>query len=681
MSTEPAGTTGAGLARLDHLEFGRRVAWRTAHGEPHATMRFIESGRLDPVQFDRLTRDAASSDNTCRKERLEGGNAVEETKETTETVVKVGEGPTLPPPTPDGTGVLAAATEAGGFVAAGPRPKNAHGIGAPAKTGTENAVPKVPATRTGNDDPIQMVTEEEIREERRAEQILDGFETGTDVVIGALTAVTLGAHVPGGGKAGRFGFLKWKTGSKSCDRLDLYRTGTKMLREAKRQVVVVSTIPNEDFSGDPSNDDKNQDLREYRLALHSIARGNRSGPRQMLAIYRFCDLSDEDKCREAFSLIHYGRAVEIRHATIPVEFLIADSDKLLVGFPTRGSHLFGGWYQRDRNKAAIMVEWIKSWESQRCRTPSELVAVLDTAGASHSDECLCKAAPFLKDGNPVLECERQFNRMAGWYERLYRRVLGASYYQPLARFLQGSLQRTDITWLDCGCGHGFGSDQLGEQGVEYWGLDVSTELLRQGRPPASGGRARFIRADFVSSLMGVDPRAIPGCRVDKRAVIGGDLRAREKMPVLFDVISCQGNTLDFLLGRVEKTLALYLFRKHLRPGGFLVISGSTFVDEEGRPVQNLPRFLPGPPDLNLEYRFKWSGSYSQMRVFDQDHDKEIGRVVIHPVSESWAEEMLQNLGFSRVREAELQRHGLNGWFAPAGGSPYYLWVFKFDRGS
>jgi hypothetical protein len=471
------------------------------------------------------------------------------------------------------------------------------------------------------------------------------------------------------------------------DKIGLMNDGVRLLKAAKRQITVASTLASEDlpiFLNE--SPEENEARRKYYEELFSTVHRNRLNLRRPrpLVIRRFMDLTDMHKCEEAMALLYYGSDIEIHHSTVPLEFLNMDDELLLLGFPA-GEQLLSGIRLYDRKMCEAVSRWLVEHErgaqknlrgnkkpersaiddtqqpqsSLQFTRPSELAAFVrehdlvqthyrkQRKFKDYENSLLINAAELLGDEAPSQICARAFDSFSRWYPHLYDQEASYGRYEALAHFIYRKIDSSSPTFLDCGCAHGEGAKVLHDHGIQYWGVDVSEELIKEAE--VKQHPARFVACDAMTALL--------------------NQRGRD-LPKKFDVIACQGNTFDYFLGPAQKWFVLSLFKKNLNKGGLLFFTGAVFDKRKPQDTRQVPSRFDGPPREVL-FDFKWSGDYAQIDV--KFEGKSQGSVVVHPTDRGFLERELQKLGFKYLKKND---HKLFDWYGPRGSNPYYVYVFQ-----
>jgi len=437
------------------------------------------------------------------------------------------------------------------------------------------------------------------------------------------------------------------------DRSDLYRKGAALLAGSRRTVTTVSTIRDEEFPSRPGKSLADPHIRDYYISLHRVAYMSRlDGER--VKLLRYADVLDPDKCQEAISLLYYGSGVEIIPSTVPVEFLSVDGQSILIGFGG-SDRLFGGFIVSDPELSKAMSGWIRSHgnpDREAIKSPIALAEYVKSQGRDHGPSCLCNIVAELGDEKPSRNHSAGFDEVSTWYYDLYAQVTAGHFYEPLANAIRKKLREPErkLTFLDIGCATGFGALELTKSGFGYWGLDSSARML--GKAPKDQG-PRFCECDAIGALMGVDPQAKRFYRERSRT---------------FDVIACQGNTFDYLLGPVQKALALFLFDATLPPGGLLLFTGADLTNPTPLPGQGQSSKTKRRIGLaDVEYEMWPLGEYQRLVVTSPRGSTTFVR---HPCSLPWLRGFLKQMDYAEV---DL---GIE-WFAPGEHSePYKLTAFQ-----
>lgn len=439
----------------------------------------------------------------------------------------------------------------------------------------------------------------------------------------------------------------------------LYEQGLKMLRDAQENITVVSTMPEEGLPFNPCKSVADPQVRDYFIELHTIAYRNllNSDGRKETRLIRHTNLLDPNKWHEAFSLLYYGKGVEIWNSSLPVEFLTVDEESVLIGFPSLEGALSNGISLYKAKNCKAMVNWVESHDSRSdvFRTPGELAEqvkqLMNETNKKADESCLFHIADKVPSMSaPSKCCAEQFDRISRWYPDLYEadEINRKRFYGELADQLTGVYKLPGrFSFLDIGCGPAFGARELIDKGVQYYGMDVSEKMIGL----ASKDKIENIyHCDAIGALMGIDPSA-------------GDFR-RKIGTKKFNVIACQGNTFDLFLGPVQKSLALFLFDRYLENKGVLLFTGDMFSENE----LIVPRALRSG---TMHYELEWyNKQYFKINVMiDGKKDSE---VMHHQTSLGWLTRFLGYLGYEKVNDD----YGIRG-FNPSGGQRlYYVWIFQ-----
>ena len=479
----------------------------------------------------------------------------------------------------------------------------------------------------------------------------------------------------------------------------LYKRGLTMLKRASNSIVVVNTVTKEDAQnyvldwGHPYQ-------KQYFEELFRIVQKNRHDIGTPLHIMRFTDLNDVQKCEEAISLLLYGSNVEIYDSAIPIEFLIRDTEEVLLGFPENDELSHGVQLKRSKNVCATLNKWIMDQTSSIHSVPPEPVreaesgAVVEVKYSSPptpsgggftdaqaiaqrirekrqvnkkviGDHSLLHAMDLLAKmnvDNPISATQQAFDEFYDWYPNLYDENKCEYPYKALANYVKKLTLKGNPTFLDVGCAHGLGSEFLDMEGVEYWGIDVSTVLIEKAQHKLLHRSKNFMVGDMVKLLL--KPGMSRYFDVSRRG-------SSSPLPNKVDVIACQGNAFDFFLGDLQKWFALTLFKSRLKERGLLFLTQRSFAKTESRVERKLP--APGGTVDTIVYNLEWSGDFVKLDV--QIEDKPIGSVIQHPTDPAWLQRTCVNVGFKAIDT----KHDLPEWFGPRGGKPYQVFAFQLAQ--
>src|SRR5205807_5052641 len=114
--------------------------------------------------------------------------------------------------------------------------------------------------------------------------------------------------------------------------------------------------------------------------------------------------------------------------------------------------------------------------------------------------------------------QKAFNTFYNWYPYLYEGEQYGHCYQTLAQYVKRTTNRHP-TLLDVGCAHGLGAEILNDNGIRYWGVDVSEALIQKAKERER--HETFVVADMIKVLLnyggynrwlgrGKQPLTIPG---------------------------------------------------------------------------------------------------------------------------------------------------------------------------
>ncbi|HEX8721343.1 MAG TPA: methyltransferase domain-containing protein [Pyrinomonadaceae bacterium] len=476
-------------------------------------------------------------------------------------------------------------------------------------------------------------------------------------------------------------YRRFRDAPRVLTREELYKVGLSMLRRCKKNVVAVSTVGREDsqnYFAVPGHEQE----KMYYEQLFRIVQQNQHRVRGELAVRRYMDLADVNKCEEAISLLLYGAGIEIFDSDIQLEFLIRDDEEVLLGFEER-RELSHGIKLGNKRLAAALNDWIngqvKPWEGPQGAgeggAPAgekekrqarfhrgnlqEMVAYItgrrERTGKNVEPGSLIHAAGLLKKMGitDLFSATRDaFDNFDKWYPSLYDEEKSNACYTSLARFLLRDLFHGRPKLLDCGCAHALGANIFMEEGVEYWGVDASPKLIALAK--ARWRSKNFIDGDIVKVLLDREARTEDGRGLPKR----------------FEVIACQGNTFDFFLGEPQKWFVLALFKRRLREGGILFFTQRSFTPDKKRVERKLPLGSEG----HVAYNFEWAGHYTKLDV--EVGSQPSGSVIQHPTDPKWLQAACEGLGFRRLTKKEQL---LPEWFRPHGAEhPHDVYIFQLQ---
>jgi hypothetical protein len=502
-----------------------------------------------------------------------------------------------------------------------------------------------------------------IRKKKPKNKLLEGARSlGPMVVIEAISIKIpgIGLAVAGGKKLRKW----WRGLPKVLNRDELYEIGLRILKDGRESIIAVNTVAKEDAPNFIFDKDSEYQ-KEYFAQLFSVVQRNRHGIGRQLPITRYMDLNDVQKCEEAISLLLYGSGITIRESAIPIEFLIRDKEEVLLGFPQDNKLEHGVLIKDNRDVCATLTQWIET-QIQTSPNPSgftdprELVRrikdIRNTNGKPTSDSSLIWVVSWLEElgiedlfGSTI----NAFDDFAGWYSNLYVEDDRCRHcYKCLADYIKihSNERKRKPTLLDCGCAHGFGANILTEDGIEYWGVDVSDAMIKKAKDRKEKGN--FVTGDVVRILL------------DSKDVRG--------FPEKFDIIACQGNTFDFFFGDLQKWFVLTLFKSRLKEGGLLLFTQHTFSRDEPSVTRELPANFGRD---TITYRPVWKGDFLQVNVGREQGA--VGSVLQHPTPLDWLEKACHALGFVLMKDT---REHWGEWFKPGGAEhPYDAYAFKLTK--
>jgi cyclopropane fatty-acyl-phospholipid synthase-like methyltransferase len=446
------------------------------------------------------------------------------------------------------------------------------------------------------------------------------------------------------------------------NRDELYGAGLSMLKDGQESIIAVNTVAKEDA---PNFIDKEgcEYEQEYFAQLFRVVQRNRYGIGSTLPLLRYMDLNDVQKCEEAISLLLYGRGVTIRESDIPIEFLIRDQKEVLLGFPHDDKLEHGVLIRDNGNICATLTKWIEaqiesSPNPAGFTDPRELVSrikeIRTDERISHSS--LIRAVSWLEElqiKDLFGFTKEAFDGWVNFYSNLYDEESCKHCYKHLADYIKkhSREKKRKPTLLDCGCAHGFGANILTEDGIEYWGVDVSDALIGKAN---DRGKGKFVTGDVVRLLL--------------------ESKEVRDFPDKFDIIACQGNTFDFFLGDLQKWFVLTLFKSRLKEGGLLFFTQYTFDRDEAESPREVPGYFEPTPE-KFSYRLVWKGDFLQVNVYRQQEYK--GYVIQHPTSLEWLKTTCRALGFEYMKDTSEH---WGDWFNPRGAErPYDAYVFKLTK--
>jgi SAM-dependent methyltransferase len=152
------------------------------------------------------------------------------------------------------------------------------------------------------------------------------------------------------------------------------------------------------------------------------------------------------------------------------------------------------------------------------------------------------------------ESGRGLSALTSQYEALaplYDELLGDRFFRDLRRTFEQIEHDYDLRFssaVDVGCGTGTFVAYLRARGIDpVWGVDRSRAMLAQAVAKNAGNGARFLQQD---------------------------LRALH-LPHAVDLLTCQFDTLNYLLTPADLRIALAAFGRALRPSGHAVFDAVT----------------------------------------------------------------------------------------------------------
>ena len=196
---------------------------------------------------------------------------------------------------------------------------------------------------------------------------------------------------------------------------------------------------------------------------------------------------------------------------------------------------------------------------------------------------------------------RPYEQLATFYDEL----LGDRFFPRLRRTFEWIERRYGLHFAsaaDVGCGTGTFVAYLRRRGVHpVWGVDRSPEMLAQAASKNTGNGARFLLQDM---------RAL-------------------RLPHPVDLLTCQFDTLNYLLTTADLRVVLAAFARALKPGGHALFDVVT------------PRSVePGrTPRLELARNTHWM--VTRRTRYDSRRRLQVARVRIADPSETRSEMHLQ----------------------------------------
>jgi SAM-dependent methyltransferase len=203
-------------------------------------------------------------------------------------------------------------------------------------------------------------------------------------------------------------------------------------------------------------------------------------------------------------------------------------------------------------------------------------------------------------------------------------------------------QNNKINVLDVGCGPGIGAGTFQLEGYNFYGVDFSSKMIEAAKK--NYPNVNFILSDIFQLLTKVN---------------------RVKMPKKFHIILCQGNTFDFFLGPIRKLLALFLFDKYLKKGGYLIFTGEIFSKRSIKVSRNLPK--PIGDSVTIDYSLEFEKSYCCLKV--NKNEEELVKTYLHPTDYPWVSNRLEYLDYTEINYP-------HSWYGPNGGKPYDIKIYK-----
>src|SRR5207248_1294019 len=136
----------------------------------------------------------------------------------------------------------------------------------------------------------------------------------------------------------------------------------------------------------------------------------------------------------------------------------------------------------------------------------------------------------MENKDPVAATKAAFDNFKDWHPDLYDESECEYCYKALAEYVKILTRKNNPVFLDVGCANGLGAEILHENGIRFWGVDVSGALLKKAK--SHSRHEMFIERDMIDVLLRP----------------GKDFRGKGEyshLPDELDVIACQGNTFDF----------------------------------------------------------------------------------------------------------------------------------------
>lgn len=163
----------------------------------------------------------------------------------------------------------------------------------------------------------------------------------------------------------------------------------------------------------------------------------------------------------------------------------------------------------------------------------------------------------------------------------YDRCVGRQYYMAWQVYFEELTERHGIEYqrvLDAGCGTGLMVKYFIDHGKEAWGFDISPEMLEEAKKRNKGNGAKL----FIASFTDFD------------------------LSITFDLITCNYDSLNYLIEDGELREALSRFHRHLAPRGHLIFDINTTYNLEHE-WGDEKVFLHGDEEVTSVWKTSWEG--------------------------------------------------------------------------
>lgn len=205
--------------------------------------------------------------------------------------------------------------------------------------------------------------------------------------------------------------------------------------------------------------------------------------------------------------------------------------------------------------------------------------------------------------HPLAPKRPAFGRYAEWYDTFNRDKDYAAEVSEVLRIVAAAGVRP-ARWLDLGCGTGRHQSILEAYGIEVTGLDVSLDMLAEGKRARQG--ARFVSGSIEEIAF----------------------RAR------FDVVTMLFHVLNYLIDDDAVAASLQTIRNHLTPDGVFVFDFWHSPDVTRNPPERRVRYgvidgrrlyriaIPWEDRphriVRVTYAFRWDSPFGEL-AYEEDH--------------------------------------------------------------